>query len=472
MTRGQRRNVFLISIDSMRYDAISASRSDYRAPDRSGAVLPRTDSIDWFADHGTLYDACITTAPYTTAAHASVLTGQWPINHGLQVYFKNPIYSKTVFEKLSARDFATVLFTDFPVIMGSYLGFTRGVKSFVACDENELIEELRGYEDQNLFGLFHFAGAHFPYGFNPIKRQKERFAAEVHALSEEHKIALPQQLQPDWVETYREESEELLAQQYKYILFELHKRQEWATLIDLYTSGLNKFANERFSPFIDRLDDMGYMEDSLFVIFGDHGEKWSNQSKGHFQLWEEVIRVPLIFSGAGVDKNRVIRKQVRLIDIVPTALNWLGEGVLTVGMDGISLLEPESVPDDLKAFTQVWAYDKKSAIRFVNDTVKSKTLNARAYPSYLHKESLRWNGLKLMNRYLPTEECEAKQLFDVSSVEREVNDESSLKIYDQELTKFNANSKFDPRGVCVIPKTEEERLRREFISLGYDLNQI
>jgi arylsulfatase A-like enzyme len=46
--------------------------------------------------------------------------------------------------------------------------------------------------------------------------------------------------------------------------------------------------------------------------------------RGHGILFDEVLRVPLIFSGYGINKHSVITQQVRLIDILPTLESIIG----------------------------------------------------------------------------------------------------------------------------------------------------
>jgi predicted Zn-dependent protease len=77
------------------------------------------------------------------------------------------------------------------------------------------------------------------------------------------------------------------------------------------------------------LQEHELLADTLFVITSDHGEglgQHGMKTHGYF-LYDEVLRVPLIFAGAGVPVGEVQSQPVGLIDIVPTLLSLLGQAI-------------------------------------------------------------------------------------------------------------------------------------------------
>jgi arylsulfatase A-like enzyme len=75
------RNLILVSLDTLRFDALSA------APDRrllgTDAELARTPALDAIAAEGTFFARAVTTFPLTSPSHASIFTGtHWP-KHGV-----------------------------------------------------------------------------------------------------------------------------------------------------------------------------------------------------------------------------------------------------------------------------------------------------------------------------------------------------------------------------------------------------
>ena len=86
-----------------------------------------------------------------------------------------------------------------------------------------------------------------------------------------------------------------------------------------------KFVDRQIKRIWETLDGLGITDDTLVIITSDHGEElYDHGGIGHCTtLYEELIRVPLIVlhpSGEG----RRIQTQVRLIDLPPTILDFLG----------------------------------------------------------------------------------------------------------------------------------------------------
>jgi choline-sulfatase len=71
---------------------------------------------------------------------------------------------------------------------------------------------------------------------------------------------------------------------------------------------------------LNNLEKMGISVDNTnFVILSDHGDQFMEHKEwGHGRLYEEVIRVPMIFCGPQIPKNTVIKEQVSLLDVAPT----------------------------------------------------------------------------------------------------------------------------------------------------------
>jgi arylsulfatase A-like enzyme len=72
----------------------------------------------------------------------------------------------------------------------------------------------------------------------------------------------------------------------------------------------------------------GAWENTLLVITSDHGEEFFEHGVlGHgFSLYQEVVRVPLIVRGPGVDKGRVVKSPVAIVDLDATILDLAGLG--------------------------------------------------------------------------------------------------------------------------------------------------
>jgi Sulfatase len=91
---------------------------------------------------------------------------------------------------------------------------------------------------------------------------------------------------------------------------------------------------------IDRLpavlDRSGLLDRTIVIVAGDHGESLGDHGErdhGIF-VYENVLRVPLIIRAPGFARAR-IGSVVRLVDVMPTALDLLG--VAAPAVQGVSL---------------------------------------------------------------------------------------------------------------------------------------
>src|SRR4029077_7739508 len=66
-------------------------------------------------------------------------------------------------------------------------------------------------------------------------------------------------------------------------------------------------------------------DNTIVVIVGDHGESLGeHQEQQHgFFVYDATTRIPLILAGPGFSP-RVVRDQVRIVDVMPTVLDALG----------------------------------------------------------------------------------------------------------------------------------------------------
>jgi lipoteichoic acid synthase len=91
---------------------------------------------------------------------------------------------------------------------------------------------------------------------------------------------------------------------------------------------------------IDILEQKGYMKNSLFVLYGDHGEGFRehglNQHYNH--LYQEMIHVPLIFHSSQ-GKLDIDKRFGTLEDILPTVLDMVDLPVPDE-VGGVSLRDP------------------------------------------------------------------------------------------------------------------------------------
>ena len=97
--------------------------------------------------------------------------------------------------------------------------------------------------------------------------------------------------------------------------------------MDLY-DGEVAFTDHAIGRVLRRLEHLGLAEDTVVVFVADHGEEFHDHggTRHSNTLYEELVRVPLLFRGPGIEAQRV-SVPVRTIDVAPTILSLLGIAV-------------------------------------------------------------------------------------------------------------------------------------------------
>jgi arylsulfatase A-like enzyme len=114
--------------------------------------------------------------------------------------------------------------------------------------------------------------------------------------------------------------------------------------IDRYRNALH-YADAALGQLLEGLRSRGLEQNTLFVIFGDHGEAFG-QHEGNYGhtlfLYEENVRVPYLIAAPGLTREpERVRRVASLIDTAPTVLDLLGIPS-PAGYQGRSLLDGRS----------------------------------------------------------------------------------------------------------------------------------
>jgi hypothetical protein len=114
------------------------------------------------------------------------------------------------------------------------------------------------------------------------------------------------------------------------------------TDFDRYLNALHE-GDEAIGAFVAGLGARGLDKNTLFVVFGDHGEAFG-QHPGNYAhtlfVYDENVHVPLVIAAPGVTSGDIrVRRATSVIDIAPTILALLGLNIPS-SYEGASLLEP------------------------------------------------------------------------------------------------------------------------------------
>ena len=111
-------------------------------------------------------------------------------------------------------------------------------------------------------------------------------------------------------------------------------------LINLYDGEL-AYADAELGRLFSELRRRGLEESTMVVVIGDHGEEFAEHGRythGH-SLHAELLQVPLILAGAGVEPGVVDTSLVGNIDVLPTVMAAAGSSA-PEGSSGRDLLSP------------------------------------------------------------------------------------------------------------------------------------
>ncbi len=328
-------NVIVITIDTLRRDHVSIYGEDEAVP---------TPHFDAFAKEGILYKDAITPMPETGPAHASLFTGLHPVQHGvLANSYELSRQHDTLAELLGKEGYATAAFlSSFAVDARS--GLDQGFQTY----DDDFFQSVRGLSDIRLVGLALKVILRFgdPQKFPQLL---ERRAPDTNARALR------------WASTHTDMPVFLWVH-----YFEPHTPYERYDGVDdgidprwilsnerdfTYTEEVNAKLRERYSQevtYVDEqlgellkgLEDLGLRDNALVMITADHGESLDEHGIffNHHGLYDEVIRVPLALQATGLRPGtRVVEPQVRLMDLTPTALEYVKLKVPET-IDGVDLL--------------------------------------------------------------------------------------------------------------------------------------
>ena len=96
------------------------------------------------------------------------------------------------------------------------------------------------------------------------------------------------------------------------------------------------------------MKEAGRWEDSVLVVTADHGTSFTpgtSRRVGEDASLDEVYRVPLFVHAPGQDSPDIDDRLTRLADVVPTIMNLLEVSVDDWGLDGVSLVDGQDLPE-------------------------------------------------------------------------------------------------------------------------------
>ncbi|MBM4140658.1 MAG: hypothetical protein FJ242_04065 [Nitrospira sp.] len=352
------KNVILISIDNLRYDCIGYQPDKHELIKYDCLKYLETPTLNGIAEKGVCFTQAISTSTYTMSSHASILTGLYPPGHKVRLQGPSKLDNQVIALPMVLKSFGfeTVFSSDNGVLFKSP-GLMKGFDHiFKTARDDDLFSLLERMRDKRVFLFIHFMDVHCPFlhsDYEIYQGYNKDFYDTLRDLYQKTGEDLD-------IETVKKEGKQYdiwnkLCEKYSFDI---------QTLLPLYVQGVSKFDKGRFSNFIQRLEDLGFMGDALIVILSDHGEgKSQGTSSTYFGhagfLHDSVIRVPLILYHPGI-KFRIINYQVSLVSLFPTIMeltdrnDW--QNCLPYSLDGknIMLTIEGNGTGDSEVYSEVW----------------------------------------------------------------------------------------------------------------------
>lgn len=281
LTPNANRNVLLVTIDTLRTDALSSYGGKAQTP-----------NLDRLAATGARFAFAHASAVVTLVSHTTILTGEYPYAHGVR---NNSGYrlakgTPTLATRLKAAGFAT----------GAFIGGYPLVRRFGLSPGFDVYDDELGAAagpGRNFALPERRADAVVSRALGWIDKQPGKFFAWVHCFDPHAPYTPPD----EWLEKYR-------AQPYY---------------------GEVAWTDHALGPLFDRLATLP--RPTLVVVTGDHGEGLGDHGEATHGIfaYESTLHVPLIVAEVDPARTRAPRgvtvdAAVRHIDIVPTILEAVG----------------------------------------------------------------------------------------------------------------------------------------------------
>jgi arylsulfatase A-like enzyme len=288
---------------------VDTLRADHTTP--YGYPRDTTPELARFARDAVVFEQAISHASWTKPAVASVFTSLLPGRHrAVQLRDQLDGGHVTLAEMLEAKGYATGAAIANSVIYGQGTNFEQGFDFYAGLhgegDRPSKLVEAAGVVDTALrwldarrgfptFLYVHTMDPHVPYAPPaPFDRRYEPHPAAGHPAVDPRT--------------------------------DYHEPKDRERMIAQYDGDI-AYGDQEFGRFVRELQARGLYEDALVVFVADHGEEF--QDHGQFlhgkSVFDELIHVPLVvkFPG-GRDAGARVKRQVQLVDLLPTVLQSQG----------------------------------------------------------------------------------------------------------------------------------------------------
>lgn len=334
----------MLTIDTLRADRLGCY----------GNESDLTPNLDRLAKKGIRFNQAISGGSWTQAAFPVLLTSTYASMYGGCLGPLAPGRPSPV-EALAAQGYTTGGFSTSPLLSKTY-GYDRGFQRFVDLEpgeEDPFLRKVKGGQRLLRYPQTHLLSRFVGVSTRParvyvsaaelnqtviqwLKEVQAPFFAWLHYMDIhwpyhlEERLVHPIDIAQAWQDLAHMhgmiyEGERISPAQQDYY-------------IQLYERAV-QYADSQVGYLLKNLKQLGLADNTIIIVVSDHGEGFGErQYWGHpeVNLYDEIIKVPLIIYLPGKAKEQVVDRQVRLLDLMPTVLDMCGFPHLK-GMEGQSM---------------------------------------------------------------------------------------------------------------------------------------
>jgi arylsulfatase A-like enzyme len=304
-----RRNVVLISLDSLRADHVGAY----------GYQRDTSPVFDRVAREGVLFRNAIATSSWTLPTHLTMFTGLSQVAHG--VFVDTVVLPRTIptlGEIFREAGYQTAGFVSGPYV-GPHYGYDRGMDTYVDFSakwgksaearsailspeiNKNALAWLDGMKtDQPFFQVLHYFDIH--YDFVPPPPFDAMFDPDYTGTMDGKRFIERDDVHPGM------------------------DKRDLDHILALY-DGEIRFTDMHVGKILDRLREKNLLDSTVLMILSDHGDEFfEHGNKGHHRtVYDEVLRIPFVIRLPNAENaGRVIEDQVSTLDVFPTLLDGAG----------------------------------------------------------------------------------------------------------------------------------------------------
>jgi arylsulfatase A-like enzyme len=346
-------NVLLVTIETLRSDHVGIY----------GYSRNTTPNLDRLARQGAWFRTAVAQAPFTLPSIASLMTGRTPPSHGVR---NHPATLRPEIETLAER-FLAAGYQTAAMTRHSWLrnksGLDQGFLEYhnarfaAGLDARSLslaaIDWLNARDRNRPFFLWlHFLDPHLPYTpgypYSVLFADEHQEGPQVGHLRSMVSVER-EDFEPtpyadlaggpyyDLVLPYYPENRILLDLAFwrrsrGEIFFDrgTYQKREVSQMVDLY-DGAILYTDDNLGRLLKALRELGLEDSTIVAVAGDHGEGFGEHGLSFthdFNLYDEVLLVPLVVRGPSIPKGISVDQQVRLMDLAPTLLALAGAPAL------------------------------------------------------------------------------------------------------------------------------------------------